>query len=445
MSWTTQEYGRACLRNLNANHHQMLLDSAISLEVAAARGYYSAYVHKELQRLGFWKASAPALILPLRDFQGQIAGYQVRPDTSPVDSRGRIAKYLTKRGASPVLDISPVALPLLPDPKVPLLITEGARKADAAASVGLCCISLQGVYNFRGRNEMGGITMLPAWEHVHLKGRPVVLAFDSDVMTKVPVHAALTRLRSWLVSRGAEVYVAYLPMGEHGEKMGLDDWLAAGHDKQELNQLLSTELRMPAASSVVAADQPDSLRSVGQDDEMTWFLRFPDRGEVKLTTEQLMKWDSVAVRCMERFNWLPHWQPARAEWRAHMDQLMANAQRELPIPGLSRRDLIVQAVRRALGRAKDDAGLVHLQGVWRSEDHGAFVLKTDVALGECRGFQPIVHPRELHHVLRSELEATSERLTLPNGDGSPKQMRVLLVPLRAAEEDETPEAETPTT
>jgi hypothetical protein len=64
------------------------------------------------------------------------------------------------------------------NPYVPLIVTEGLRKADAAVSVGVCCLGLLGVWNWRGRNEVGGATALVDWERIALKGRSVYLAFD---------------------------------------------------------------------------------------------------------------------------------------------------------------------------------------------------------------------------------------------------------------------------
>jgi len=40
--------------------------------------------------------------------------------------------------------------------RLPLFITEGIPKGDAAVTIGLCCIALLGVWNFRGTNDAGG-------------------------------------------------------------------------------------------------------------------------------------------------------------------------------------------------------------------------------------------------------------------------------------------------
>ena len=43
------------------------------------------------------------------------------------------------------------------------------------------------------------------------------IAFDSDVMTKPPVRAALARLNAFLASRGARVRLVFLPAGAERE------------------------------------------------------------------------------------------------------------------------------------------------------------------------------------------------------------------------------------
>ena len=109
-----------------------------------------------------------------------------------------------------------------------MIFTEGIRKRDAAVSQGLFAIALTGVNNWRGRNDAGGLVALPDFHDVALKGRRVYLAWDSDAWEKPEVHASLADFRAWL-SRGADVRIIYLPSGDDGRKVGLDDFFAAGH------------------------------------------------------------------------------------------------------------------------------------------------------------------------------------------------------------------------
>jgi nucleotide-binding universal stress UspA family protein len=234
--------------DLLPQHASLVKASGISPEVAAARGYRSAHSKAELEALEFAPSQrrVPALVIPVRNTQGRIAFCQIRPD-DPRQRQGKAVKYETPSGARMVLDVPPGARARLGDPAEPLWITEGVRKADAAVSAGVCCTALIGVWNWRGSNAQGGKTALPDWEDVHLKGRQVLIAFDSDVMTKRAVAKALERLEAFLGSRGAHVKRVYLPAGADGSKVGLDDYLAAGGTLDELLKQPGPE-PAPAAS-----------------------------------------------------------------------------------------------------------------------------------------------------------------------------------------------------
>ncbi|HZO66333.1 MAG TPA: DUF3854 domain-containing protein [Kribbellaceae bacterium] len=216
-------------------HAQMLADSAISPEVAEARGYVTVDVKKRLAELGFagYQQRVPGLLVPVYDETGAVALHQYRPDSPRTTQAGNTVKYETPNGTRMAVDVPPGARGQLGDPAVPLWVTEGVRKADAAVSAGLCCLGLLGVWNWRGTNDTGGATVLAFWESVALKGRKVFLCFDSDVMTKRQVHDALVRLGGFLTRRGATVAYVYLPAGD-GDKVGLDDYLADGGAVEDL-------------------------------------------------------------------------------------------------------------------------------------------------------------------------------------------------------------------
>ena len=248
------------------HHSSLLSSSAISPGVAEARRYRSVETRAELERLGFSSAQrrVPALLLPVWTVRGEIGTYQIRPDEPRVNRRGKSVKYEIPQDSSMVLDVPPPVRGWIGDPKRPLFVTEGVRKADAAASIDLCCIALLGVWNWRGRNDGGGYTALADWESVALKGRLVYVVFDSDVMTKKEVHAALSRLKTFLESRGASIRLVYLPPDKGGEKVGLDDYLAVdGHDVSTLMELASSELR-----GLANDDPPETY--LATDDGMMW-------------------------------------------------------------------------------------------------------------------------------------------------------------------------------
>jgi hypothetical protein len=236
--------------SLHAHHAQLVSASGISPEVARARGYRTVVTKSTLTRLGFSEKQAlvPALLIPIHGVTGDIVLYQLRPD-HPRIVKGKALKYETPARARMVLDVPSGARPHLGDPSRPLFITEGARKADAAVSQGLCCVALLGVWNWRGTNEDGGKGALADWECIALNDREVYIVFDSDVMLKREVHDALVRLKAFLEQRKARVRVIYLPPGPAGEKQGLDDFLATPRPVGDLLSLATTEVRPLAAET----------------------------------------------------------------------------------------------------------------------------------------------------------------------------------------------------
>lgn len=134
-----------------------------------------------LRLIGFSAAQAgrvPALVVPLWDVHGRVAFHQARPDYPRVRD-GKPVKYETPNGVRMALDVHPVTRSKLGDPAVPLIVTEGVRKADAALSSGVHAVALLGVWNWRGTNGSGDKTALPDWDQVALESRRVYLAFDS--------------------------------------------------------------------------------------------------------------------------------------------------------------------------------------------------------------------------------------------------------------------------
>jgi hypothetical protein len=227
-------------------HHrdQLIQGSGITDEVIQARGYRSITTEdfSLLKGAGFSRKqwpNVPGLLLPLWTTDGQNGLMVYRPDTPRIDAKGTIQKYEIppKRGVR--LDCPPRCQPKLKDPSIPLWVTEGQKKADAMASHDLCAIALLGVWNFKGKNPLGGVTFLADWDYVGLKNREVRIVFDSDVMTKAQVRKALERLTEHLQRKGAHVVAVYLPMND-GKRVGVDDYLLS-HTTQDLEGLLEAK------------------------------------------------------------------------------------------------------------------------------------------------------------------------------------------------------------
>jgi hypothetical protein len=185
-------------------HQQALEESEITPEHARARGYRSVDTKKRLEQLQITPPgrNVPGLSIPMRRVDGSVWGWQYRPD-SPRERNGKIVKYETPTGQSNGIDVPPGIGPMLDDPTIPLFITEGTKKADSAACAGLACIALPGVWSWIGKNPKGGKVALPDWRDIALNGRRVILAFDSDVVAKKSVRAALNAIAGYLGSKGA--------------------------------------------------------------------------------------------------------------------------------------------------------------------------------------------------------------------------------------------------
>jgi hypothetical protein len=240
----TDSAGTVYGSRLFAQHANKLRASGVAVDVAAERDYRTADTKAGMKSLGFGEGQRrpPALLIPLWGVDGGVVGYQCRPD-EPRFVKGKGVKYETVSEQRMVLDVHPRVLRHMGDPAVPLVVTEGPIKGDALVSAGACAVAVLGVWSWRGTNDKGGKVALPDWEAVAFNGRRVLIAFDSDVMTKGSVHLAMGRMAGLFTSRGAEVMFAYLPSGPMGRKIGVDDWLVAGHTVDDLWALAKSNLR----------------------------------------------------------------------------------------------------------------------------------------------------------------------------------------------------------
>ena len=210
---------------LNRSHLEMLRSgSGISDEVIAERGYRSISA-SQARECGFAPSQClSGLLIPVWTPDGTNPLSILRPDQPRVEKDGKVLKYEMPRGQSVRLDCPPRCRATLADPNTPLWITEGVKKGDALASRGQCAIALLGVWNFKGANDKGGVTLLADFDYIALNGRQVNIVFDSDVMTKPQVRGALDRLTEHLQRKGAHVTAVYLPQS-NGAKTGVDDYL----------------------------------------------------------------------------------------------------------------------------------------------------------------------------------------------------------------------------
>ncbi len=190
-------------------HHSRLLQeqSAISAALIEERGYYSAPTWLDLPP-GQFKSTQkrvecfPALLIPQWPPSGESPYPQARWDNPRVTLAGKEIRYDTPSGAKPRLDVPPRCRAGLSDPELDLWVTEGSKKADSLASAGIIAVSLPGVWSWRTPSVQAD------FDSIVFHGRRVVVAFDSDMLTKPKVRLAIVRFGLWLKNRQANTCVA---------------------------------------------------------------------------------------------------------------------------------------------------------------------------------------------------------------------------------------------
>lgn len=107
-----------------------------------------------------------------------------------------------------------------------LVITEGEKKAIKAALVGLHCVALAGVWNFKSQKKQ--ISLIEDFKIFDLSNTDVEICYDSDLSSNENVRLAINSLAAELVRlRPKSVSFVMLDGDSSGEgKIGLDDYLA---------------------------------------------------------------------------------------------------------------------------------------------------------------------------------------------------------------------------
>jgi Domain of unknown function (DUF3854) len=430
-----------CYQLLLPQHVAFFNTRGIAPEQIEARGYRSIDRKVRLKELGFSPAQrgVPTLLIPVYGVTGELVTYQIRPDDPRLDDKNKPRKYETLVKSRMALDVPRGIRHHLGDPKVDLFITEGPVKADAAVGQSLCCIAVLGVWNWRGTNEHGGKTALPDWEMIALDGREVYVCFDSDVMSKPQVYSALVRLKRFLEMKGARVYLIYLPAGETGAKVGLDDYFAAGHTTDEFLSLAIETLRDPPADGDEAHNIPYEATGQG----IVWFKGTKDGVvEIPLTnfTAQIIadtvEDDGVETRrtfgIEARLNGSTRRFTIAAEHFAGMSWATEHLGAEaMMYPGMMLRDHARAAVQ-LLSLGITERRVFKHTGWWQNRDGAWFYFHGGGVLGE-NGLVPdmdVALPDGLHHFVlpdpphradlvkainasRDMLDIAPDRITVP--------------------------------
>lgn len=123
----------------------------------------------------------------------------------------------------------------LNDISIPLVLIEGPVKVDAcyqSIPTGLCFVGLTGTWNIVDRRDEDGIwaegndtRVLPELKAIPMKGRQVIVLFDSDIADNTSVAKAAKFIARWVRTRGGLPHKVMLPSEPDGRKNGADDFL----------------------------------------------------------------------------------------------------------------------------------------------------------------------------------------------------------------------------
>lgn len=160
-------------------------------------------------------------------------------------------KYIKPKGQSSRF-FRPLHLPVenIFNKSIPLMITEGSKKAIKAVQEGFCCISLSGVYNWKQNPENDDIVnkssmddnselfndIIPDLKNNDFENKTIILAYDSDMWHNPKVKTALYQLTAYLISE-QNVVVKILKMPD-GDAKGIDDFLLK-YGKEKFEELVN--------------------------------------------------------------------------------------------------------------------------------------------------------------------------------------------------------------
>ena len=151
----------------------------------------------------------------------------------------------------------PYFSPLMPesyleDINIPLVFIEGPVKVDSCYEhipVGYCFVGLTGTWNIVDRRGDDGVwreendtRVLPELKAIPMKGRQVIILFDSDIADNRSVSEAAKFIANWARKCGAFPHKVALPNEPDGQKNGADDFLVRHGAAQLIERLLSPKV-----------------------------------------------------------------------------------------------------------------------------------------------------------------------------------------------------------
>ncbi|MEW6425508.1 MAG: AAA family ATPase [Bacillota bacterium] len=195
----------------------------------------------------YWSiAGSPGILIPIRNFQGQITGLKIRLDEP--DDTGKY-KWLSSKGHGGPGPANSVHVPKFSGDTSTVRVTEGELKADVTTVLsGTLTISIPGVSCWRQATPV----------LKKLGARTVLVAFDADAGTNSHVARALKCTIQELAREGFQVL---LEKWDIRDGKGIDDLLAAGK-KPSVIKPLKSATKTPlgiSATELICKNFPDPV------------------------------------------------------------------------------------------------------------------------------------------------------------------------------------------
>jgi len=210
----------------------------IGLSIAKQSGHYDEYIER-IQR-AYQQTAQEQSSKAATEKAGYEGGSQSSPTGFPSGTdlsrkSGRVVSANSRPGLEKVSitflenEDSGFWQWVLDTPQVPLVITEGAKKAAAILTAGFAAVALPGVYNWGDKRNNNKTELHPDLKAIAADKREIYLAFDRDAkrITRKNVSKQISKFASVLKRAGCKVLVCdWLP--EQGK--GADDFIVNGGD-----------------------------------------------------------------------------------------------------------------------------------------------------------------------------------------------------------------------
>jgi putative DNA primase/helicase len=316
-------------KKLTSTHQKDLQASGLTIEQMKVTGHLSADKTTAEKIVGY---KLPGLVFSYCDPFGKHylkkdgrPFYHLKPDRGNLKADDN-PKYLSPKGEG----CRPYFSRLYPNwekairsPNIELWETEGEKKGDCGCAHGLAVLAFAGVNSWvdkRDRNsgkELSESRVLPELAVIQWRNRKVYQCFDSDIIEKQPVQAALAERAAVLKAAGAFPYLVLLPTEIDGAKNGLDDFIVR-HGVEALKILAKHAQPTPLGSSNIKTEEGDK--------EPVYLLNLK---EPEILYKAVMAWavlkESWAFRPGNGWTeWQgTHWQPKTdEEFEAVLNQFM---------------------------------------------------------------------------------------------------------------------------